>query len=105
MIKINKKLVLLYSSLFFMFSFCFTFAKTFKEVVFSFIDSVLSPLVPIIISLTIIYFVWAIIKFVIRGEVKDKEEAKQMMFWGIVGLFVMVSVWGLVSVVEETLGL
>lgn len=105
MIKINKKLVILYSTLLFMFSFCFTFAKTFREVIFSVIDSVFSPLIKIIIGLTVLYFVWGIIKFVIRGEIKDKEEAKQMMFWGIVGLFVMLSVWGIVNVIESTLGL
>jgi hypothetical protein len=36
---------------------------------------------------------------------EKKEEGKQYMLWGIVGIFVMVSVWGLVNIVKQTFNL
>ena len=36
---------------------------------------------------------------------EDKETGKQIMIWGIIALFVMVSVWGLVNVLSNTTGI
>ena len=38
------------------------------------------------------------------GDEKGREEGKSRMIWGIIGLFVIVSMWGLVRFVGETLG-
>jgi hypothetical protein len=48
---------------------------------------------------------YGVIKYVIAGDVKDKEEGKKFLMWGLIGLFVMVSVWGIVALVSNTLGL
>ncbi|MFT6829799.1 MAG: hypothetical protein ACJAV6_000636, partial [Candidatus Paceibacteria bacterium] len=34
-----------------------------------------------------------------------RNEKKQQIFWGIIGLFVIVSIWGLVAVVGRSFGL
>ncbi|MCK5021815.1 MAG: hypothetical protein KAR54_01020 [Candidatus Pacebacteria bacterium] len=38
----------------------------------------------------------------LQSSGSDKEDAKQQMIWGIVILFVMVSVWGLVDLLTKT---
>ena len=37
------------------------------------------------------------------GEEKNEEKLKAYFFWGIVILFVMVSIWGIVNLLESTL--
>lgn len=60
-------------------------------------------LVPFIISLALLLFLWGIFKLVFTtGSDRDLEEAKKFMFWGIVALFVMFSVWGLVQILTKT---
>ncbi len=42
----------------------------------------------------------------IRGsdDVKKREESKKFIYWGIIGLTVMVSIWGIVKIVNTTFG-
>lgn len=61
-------------------------------------------LVPIIFTLALIYFMLGVIKYVVSDSEKDKAKGRQFMIWGIVALFAMVSVWGLVKVIGNTFG-
>ena len=62
-------------------------------------------LVPIIFTAAMIYFILGVIKYVISDSEKDKSKGRQFMIWGIVALFAMVSVWGLVKVIGNTFGI
>lgn len=85
--------------------FCFggTSHPTFCSIVNFFIQ-MMGRAIPILISISVIIFVWGVFKYVIYdGE--DRQKSRDFMLYGIIGLFVMVSVWGLVAVVRNTLGL
>ena len=51
-------------------------------------------LIPILIGLALVVFFWGIIQYLFTDA---KEKGSKLMFWGIVALFVMVSVWGLIK--------
>jgi hypothetical protein len=61
--------------------------------------------IPIIIIGTILFFFFAIFRFMSATESKKQAEYKQTLVWSFVGLFVMISVWGIVEIVSITLGL
>ena len=62
--------------------------------------------VPILIGLAVIVFLWGVFMFVFNaGDEGKRAEGRSFMIWGIVGLVVMVSVWGLVAFVQNTFGL
>ena len=65
------------------------------------IQDVLSAIVPVIMSLAVIYFIWSTAQYILK-EGDAKNEARGHMIWGIVILFVIVSVWGLVAILETT---
>ncbi|MBU6430808.1 MAG: hypothetical protein KGJ58_00790 [Patescibacteria group bacterium] len=60
--------------------------------------------IPILISISIIVFVWGVFRYVMY-EGEDRQKSRDVMMYGIIGLFVMVSVWGLVALVYNTFGL
>ena len=60
-------------------------------------------LIPIVVSLAILAFLWGIFVYVIAKDEDAKGRGKNIMIWGVVGIFVMVSVWGLVSFIQTTL--
>lgn len=61
--------------------------------------------VPLIFSLAIVMFIWGVVQYVIGAqEEAQREKGRMFMIWGIVALTVMVSVWGLVSIVGKTFG-
>jgi len=77
-------------------------ARNFRELIINVtIGCILSPLVYLIIAAAVIMFLWGVFKF-IRAEGDDKQAGKEFIVWGLVGLFVMVSVWGLVSILSNT---
>lgn len=62
-------------------------------------------LVPIVFALAFIVFIWGVFRFFIAGKQdnESREQGKSLMFWGIIGFVVMVSVWGLINLVTNTL--
>ena len=64
---------------------------------------IVSSLVPLIMSLAVLAFVWGIFKYLTEAADPGKrEEGRQFMIWGIVALFVMVSLWAIVGVIKGT---
>lgn len=59
--------------------------------------------IPFIIALAVLVFLWGIFQLVLSGDSEEKQkEAKNIIFYGIICLFVMVSVWGLVRILTAT---
>jgi len=72
----------------------------------SFVGQVLGWLMPLIVGLAVIYFVFGILKYVMNaGDEEKQKEGRSMMLYGIIAIFVMVSVWGLINVLVGTFGL
>lgn len=65
-----------------------------------------AAIIPLIFTLAFLYFLWGMVMF-IKGadDVKKREESKKFIYWGIIGLTVMVAVWGIVQIVTSTFGL
>ena len=61
--------------------------------------------VPLIMSLALVAFLFGILQMIRKGdEPQAREQGRQFMIWGVVGLAVMASVWGLVRIITNTLG-
>lgn len=69
-----------------------------------FVSSILGYLFPVLIALAVIYFIWEVFQYTIAADEESKGKAKGQIVWGIVGIFVMVSVWGLVAILQSTFG-
>ncbi|MEN9649635.1 MAG: hypothetical protein RL094_602 [Candidatus Parcubacteria bacterium] len=67
------------------------------------ISEILNRLIPLIISMTVLVFIWGVFKLVMAGDNADsRKEARSTITFGIVALFVMVSVWGLVNILKSS---
>ena len=65
-------------------------------------------IVPFIGALAFLVFIWGVIKYFFltnRGDEKELAEGKWFIFWGILGIVVLFSVWGFVSLMLSTLGI
>lgn len=62
-------------------------------------------LFPIAVGLAVLFFIWGLAVFILRsGDEKSAEEGKRKMFWGVLALFVIVSIWGIVAFLGNILG-
>jgi hypothetical protein len=60
-------------------------------------------IIPLIVGIGGLIFMWGIIQYVTAGGDETKRKAgRDMMVYGIVALFVMISVWGLVNLLSGT---
>lgn len=64
-------------------------------------------LVPLVFALALIVFIWGLFQSFILGgaDPEKRSQGQQLMLWGIIAFFVMVSVWGLVNILVGTFGL
>lgn len=70
------------------------------------IGDILLRVVPVLIGIAVILFLIGVIRYITAGEEPEKRTAgRNMMIYGIIGLFVMISVWGLVNILGGTLDL
>src|SRR3989338_9706133 len=64
--------------------------------------NILDTLIPILVVLGVVYFVWGVVQYVISSEEEAKQKGKMRMIYGIIGLVVIVAMWGLVAIVQRT---
>jgi hypothetical protein len=69
------------------------------------IGSLLNSVVPVLIALGIVYFVWGVISYVIADDEEAKSAGRDRMIYGIIGLAAIVAVWGLVAILIRTFGI
>ncbi len=62
-----------------------------------YVQDALSRIIPIIIILGVLYVIWGVISFVTKTNEEERAKAKGIILYGIIGLFVVVSIWGLVG--------
>jgi len=68
------------------------------------IREIIDMIIPITISIALLGFFWGLVRYIF-GKEDDKAAAKKTMIWGVVALFVMVTVWGLVGFIGESVGI
>lgn len=67
------------------------------------IGNIVNKIIPILFAVALLVFFWGLIKYLLGGA-EDKDKAKNLMIWGVVALFVMASVWGLVRFIGDAVG-
>jgi len=66
------------------------------------VHDLLGTVVPLLIALGVVYLVYGIVTYVIAGDEEAKTTGRDKIISGIIGLAVIVSIWGLVYMVTNT---
>lgn len=66
------------------------------------IHRLLNAIVPVLLMLGVVYFVWGVVMYVIADDEEAKKKGKDHVIFGIVGLAIIIGVWGLVNVIVNT---
>lgn len=78
--------------------------RTFSSIVFSFVD-IINMLLPLLVGLALLVFFKGLAQFIWNaGDAKSHEEGKKLIIWGLIALFIMVSVWGILSFAYRDFG-
>lgn len=63
--------------------------------------------VPLLIGVALLAFFWFLIRFIVKGADSPDEQKKDKsgMFYSIIAIFVMVSIWGIIAFLGSTLNI
>lgn len=72
---------------------------------FGIVKGILDQVVILLIGLAAVFFLFGILKYIARGDDEESQKkGRNIMIYGIIGLFVMVSFWGIVNILMNTFG-
>jgi len=67
--------------------------------------TVINPLIIFIFALAFVYFMFGIVQYLINSDNEEvRKKSKSHMLWGIVGMFIMISVFGIMNLLLNTIG-
>lgn len=66
------------------------------------IGNLLGYVTPVLVTIAVIYFIYTVIVYTMSGDDKKKADAKKNIIPALIGLFLIVAFWGILSVVSNT---
>lgn len=98
-----KKFIAIVSGLAFL-SPAFAFAQTLTDInsVSNKATNIGGLVISLAISLSVIWIIISVVRYLIAGGEEDRKKGGMAILWGVVGLFVILSIWGLVNILRNS---
>ncbi len=62
-------------------------------------------LIALVVAIALVLFIWGLAVFIFRADDEtERAKGRQLMIWGIISLFVIVSIWGIVVILRNLFG-
>jgi uncharacterized ion transporter superfamily protein YfcC len=80
---------------------------TASNVMAKFVAYVVDPFILLVFATAFFWFIWGIVKFLWSFDegTKELEAGKSHMWWGLIGMLIMVSVAGFIMIINNTFDL
>lgn len=76
------------------------------EIIYKVNQVIINPLIILLLATASLVFLWGILQFLAGMESEEKRATgKKHMLWGIIGLFIMVAVFGIIKIILGTFGI
>lgn len=70
------------------------------------IQNAINAAIPVLIGLAVIAFFYGLVRFIFQaGDENAIEEGKRIMLWGIISIFIMVALWGIMAFLGDLLNI
>ena len=76
-------------------------AVAFGSVLNPIISNIINPVVELMFAVAIVVFVYGVFQVVWGGE-EARKKGKASMWGGLIGMFIMMSAWGIIYLVSNT---
>ncbi|KKS14678.1 MAG: hypothetical protein UU71_C0021G0001 [Parcubacteria group bacterium GW2011_GWB1_41_6] len=69
------------------------------------IVQIINPVIVILVTLALVVFIWGIVQMIYGANNEEKRtQGKKHLLWGLVGLFIMLTVRGLLAIIQNFWG-
>ena len=70
------------------------------------VDQIINPIIGILFAAALVYFIYGLLVFILNaGDPSRRDEGKKHLFWGLIGMTVMVSAFAIMEVALATFGI
>jgi uncharacterized membrane protein YcgQ (UPF0703/DUF1980 family) len=67
---------------------------------------IINPLIILMFSVALAFFLYGVVEFIMNADKADEREiGQQHIMWGVIGMFIMFSVFVILRLIENTLGI
>jgi hypothetical protein len=68
------------------------------------VDVIVNPLIRLMFIIAFLVFLWGMVEFIRTADNESgRDKGKQHMLWGVVGMAIMVSATGIISILQGTI--
>ena len=73
----------------------------------TFADFLNKSVIPAIVAIAVLFFVWGVTKYFIMGATNEesREKGRQLVLWGILALVLILSLWGITNALVTSFGI
>jgi len=76
----------------------------YEELLKSIFVNIMNPLIALMIAFAVLYFLWGVFQFIRNAESpEERKKGGLHMLYGVVGLFLMVTAYGVVRLIVQTI--
>lgn len=69
------------------------------------INNIVNPIITLALAVAVLYFLWGGFQFVRNADSPDERKKGSLnMIWGIVGLVIMISAYGILNLILGSIG-
>ena len=73
---------------------------------FNKINALINAFIPFLVGIAVLIIIWGVFNYIAgAGDEEKRAQAKSFIVWGVVGVFIMLSIWGLVSILVNSIEL
>ena len=70
------------------------------------IGNLINLAIPVLIAVAVLVFVFGIVKFIVNAnDAEKRKDGAKFIISGLIGIFVILTLFGLVNILQETFGL
>jgi hypothetical protein len=70
------------------------------------LGQIVNALIPVAFALAILFFFWGLAMYVLAaGDEEKKGKGRSIMIWGVIAIFVLVAIWGIVALIADVFGI
>jgi hypothetical protein len=64
------------------------------------LDNIINPVMSLVLSIAVLVFFYGTVRFILdRNKPEQNANSKKAMFWGLIGIFIIASVWQIMDFV------
>jgi len=68
-------------------------------------NDIVKSVIPVLMMLAAAVFLWGVVRYLVAtGDEEKRKKAKGYIVYGLIGMFILITFYGIIRVVAETLG-